>query len=159
MIGALHRSILDGHRFRGTAAAASALVGAWLVSVFLRTPQYNQIPDPRVVPVNGLHWLALGTAALFLSGFLLYTLHRHSGSVGDGTRSECSASAIATLRRRYASGELSEAEFERRVERLLETEGVAHSGRSISAGDGDEDEIRARPDTPSSSTIERERDR
>jgi uncharacterized membrane protein len=30
--------------------------------------------------------------------------------------------ALATLRTRYASGEISEAEFERRVERLLETE-------------------------------------
>ena len=35
------------------------------------------------------------------------------------------ASALATLRDRYASGEIDEAEFERRVERLLETESVA----------------------------------
>lgn len=34
------------------------------------------------------------------------------------------ASALATLRDRYASGEIDEAEFERRVERLLETESV-----------------------------------
>ncbi|MEF8974528.1 MAG: SHOCT domain-containing protein [Haloarcula sp.] len=32
--------------------------------------------------------------------------------------------ALATLRQRYARGELSEAEFERRVERLLETTAV-----------------------------------
>jgi len=35
------------------------------------------------------------------------------------------ASALATLRDRYASGEIDETEFERRVERLLETESVA----------------------------------
>jgi uncharacterized membrane protein len=33
--------------------------------------------------------------------------------------------ALATLRDRYANGEIDEAEFERRVERLLETESVA----------------------------------
>lgn len=33
--------------------------------------------------------------------------------------------ALAELRRRYADGEIEEAEFERRVERLLETESVA----------------------------------
>ncbi|MXV60865.1 DUF1707 domain-containing protein [Natronorubrum sp. JWXQ-INN-674] len=33
--------------------------------------------------------------------------------------------ALETLRQRYASGEIDEAEFERRVTRLLETESVA----------------------------------
>ena len=33
--------------------------------------------------------------------------------------------ALATLRRRYAAGEIDEVEFEHRVERLLETESVA----------------------------------
>lgn len=51
--------------------------------------------------------------------------------------------ALDTLRDRYARGELTEAEFERRVERLLETEtvedarAVAERGHQAGADDGD----------------------
>jgi len=38
--------------------------------------------------------------------------------------------AIDELRRRYARGELTEAEFERRVEKLIETEGETPAGHT-----------------------------
>jgi uncharacterized membrane protein len=38
------------------------------------------------------------------------------------TRTEQSSTGLEVLRRRYAAGELSDEEFERRVERLLESE-------------------------------------
>ncbi|KAB1189181.1 SHOCT domain-containing protein [Haloferax sp. MBLA0077] len=41
--------------------------------------------------------------------------------------------ALATLRRRYANGELTEAEFEEKVERLLETETVADARTTVAA--------------------------
>ncbi|KTG25599.1 hypothetical protein AUR66_00905 [Haloferax profundi] len=41
--------------------------------------------------------------------------------------------ALATLRRRYANGELTEEEFEAKVERLLETETVADARNTVSA--------------------------
>lgn len=53
-----------------------------------------------------------------------------SRETGEESGSEASEeadgqqAALATLRERYASGEIDEAEFERRVERLLETESV-----------------------------------
>ncbi|ELZ91885.1 hypothetical protein C440_16274 [Haloferax mucosum ATCC BAA-1512] len=39
--------------------------------------------------------------------------------------------ALEALRRRYATGELTEAEFERKVERLLETETVADARKQV----------------------------
>lgn len=46
---------------------------------------------------------------------------------------------LAILRERYARGELTEAEFERRVERLLETEGESAPGESDSFPNGTAD--------------------
>lgn len=45
-------------------------------------------------------------------------------SFGSDDGEESESDPLETLRRRYAEGELTEAEFERRVERLLETEDV-----------------------------------
>lgn len=56
-----------------------------------------------------------------------------SGSAGDGERE--AEDALAELRQRYARGELSELEFERRVERLLETETVDDARRYVDASD------------------------
>jgi uncharacterized membrane protein len=45
---------------------------------------------------------------------------------GAGTRASADAEdALATLRRRYARGELEDEAFERRLERLLETESLS----------------------------------
>ncbi|WP_432764874.1 SHOCT domain-containing protein [Halobaculum limi] len=41
----------------------------------------------------------------------------------DNTRTEESPTELEVLRRRYAAGELSDEEFEQRVEHLLESEG------------------------------------
>lgn len=43
---------------------------------------------------------------------------------------------LSELKARYARGEIDEAEFERRAERLLETEGVARAGASRDELDG-----------------------
>jgi hypothetical protein len=55
---------------------------------------------------------------------------------------------VATLRERYARGELTEAEFERRLDRLLETEDVEHApvvdGDAVASGERDRDRVRER---------------
>jgi hypothetical protein len=57
--------------------------------------------------------------------------HRESSNAGESTDQ-----ALQTLRERYASGELTEAQFERKLERLLEVETVEgleqHVGREQS---------------------------
>jgi uncharacterized membrane protein len=63
-------------------------------------------------------------------GILHYAEERRNRSPGSGARAD-SESALAELRERYARGDLTEAEFERRLERLLETESRANTHRSL----------------------------
>lgn len=81
-----------------------------------------------VVGFAGVLPMALGLVQLY---------ERRQEETEDG-RNE-TEDALAALRQRYARGEISDVEFERRVERLLETESVAdartyveraHSGRT-----------------------------
>jgi uncharacterized membrane protein len=58
--------------------------------------------------------------------------------------------ALATLRRRYAAGEIDEVEFEHRVERLIETESVADAREYV-------DRVRAEVDASAPATREAER--
>ena len=48
--------------------------------------------------------------------------------------------ALTALRERYANGEIDEAEFERRVERLLETESVERAESTYESGTGNSTE-------------------
>jgi len=48
-------------------------------------------------------------------------------AAGAGAAADADDEALETLRRRYARGELTDAAFERRVQRLLETETVAEA--------------------------------
>jgi len=50
------------------------------------------------------------------------------GDAGESAHGETARDPLETLRDRYASGEIGEAEFERRVERLLETEDGPEGG-------------------------------
>lgn len=53
-----------------------------------------------------------------------YYQRRNQGSRPTRQRTDETADALEELRERYARGELSDEEFDRRVERLLETESV-----------------------------------
>ncbi|MGB9957640.1 SHOCT domain-containing protein [Haloferax prahovense] len=57
---------------------------------------------------------------------------RRGGGADESLTTE-TEDALETLRRRYATGELSEEEFEAKVERLLETETVADARESTAA--------------------------
>jgi hypothetical protein len=126
-----------GPRSRAVAAAAVGAAGAWLVSVFLRTPQYSRIPDPRVVPINGLHWLVLGLGALAVSGYAIRTLERSTASDADATDPERpdDAPRLDALRHRYATGEITEAEFERRLDAVLDPDATRPDRSGPTTGD------------------------
>jgi uncharacterized membrane protein len=71
-----------------------------------------------VVGFAGVMPLAVGLTKLYES-------RQKSASTAPSPPAGADEEALATLRRRYAAGEIDEGEFERRVERLLETESVA----------------------------------
>ncbi|MFC6757143.1 MULTISPECIES: SHOCT domain-containing protein [Haloarcula] len=96
----------------------------------------------------GLFGLPRLAAALFVVGFLIATplvliLGTASSAVESSemesapleTADEMAATTadtpIATLRGRYAQGELTDEEFERRLERLVETERLADREREL----------------------------
>ncbi|MCU4973650.1 SHOCT domain-containing protein [Halobacteria archaeon AArc-m2/3/4] len=68
---------------------------------------------------------------------------------------------LETLRRRYAAGELSEAEFERKLERLLETEGRSLDDSGVESGSNSiaDDHVQNELDRELERERERERER
>jgi Predicted membrane protein (DUF2078). len=149
----------ESPRLQAAAAPISAVVGICLIGVFLRTPQYAQIPDPRIIPINGLHFLALGVTALLISAYVTYTLSRRSEAASAGavdSEEHSRSTAIENLRRRYATGDISHTEFEHRLERLLETEDISHISQSKSLLRTDEEASRLDTDSASSSEVTEE---
>ena len=71
-----------------------------------------------VVGFAGVMPLAVGVTRLYES-------RQASAPTVPSSPAGADEEALATLRRRYAAGEIDEVEFEHRVERLLETESVA----------------------------------
>jgi uncharacterized membrane protein len=76
----------------------------------------------------------------------LYEARQASESqAGPGSvPADADEAALATLRRRYAEGEIDEVEFEHRVERLLETESVADAREYVARVTSEVDERTAR---------------
>ncbi|MEF8791936.1 MAG: SHOCT domain-containing protein [Haloarculaceae archaeon] len=87
---------------------------------------------------GGLLPLALGAAGRYergeRSGRRRSGRRRDRGRPGvETTTDDGEATALRTLRRRYARGEIDEAEFERRVELLLRTESITEAAASLDA--------------------------
>jgi uncharacterized membrane protein len=82
-----------------------AVLGAGFVALFLGVEWFWMV------------WV-LGFAVVLPAVSIVVDNYLDGGTDGD----DDSDDALAELRERYATGELTEAEFERRVERLLETE-------------------------------------
>ena len=101
-----------------TAGAVTLLVLAVAFSLHALDVSWAWVAYP--LGFGGLLPAAMGVAAR-------YDRDGRSGRHGDRSRhghQRARAQALETLRLRYARGELDELAFERRVERLLETETV-----------------------------------
>ncbi|MCO8266425.1 SHOCT domain-containing protein [Haloferax sp. AB510] len=86
----------------------------------------------------GVSWFwivfPVGFAGVLPAALALVRIYesRRGGGADESLTTE-TEDALETLRRRYATGELSEEEFEAKVERLLETETVADARESTAA--------------------------
>ena len=84
----------------------------------------------------------IATSLIFTLGFfvvvpLVYLLYGGDDDETEAASSDATAvedDPVEELRRRYAAGELSDAEFERKLDRLLETEGLEAGDRRDAAG-------------------------
>ncbi|MFC7325945.1 SHOCT domain-containing protein [Halorubrum rutilum] len=149
----------ESPRPRAAAASLSAVFGVWLIYTFLRTPQYTQTPDPRVVPINGLHWLALGITAVLISASLVYTLGQQFDPVNaDPADSEADSRStpIENLRQQYATGNISDTEFEHKLERLIKTEDISWVSQPKSVSKRNENVSHSQTDSASSSELAEE---
>jgi uncharacterized membrane protein len=81
---------------------------------------------------------AVGFAGILPAAMGVVKYYQQAATVPDEPKSE-KDEALDELRRRYARGELTEAEFERRVERLLETESVGEARLHVDKPDGSRD--------------------
>ncbi|WP_436929878.1 SHOCT domain-containing protein [Halosimplex halobium] len=106
-------------------------------------------------------------AAVFVVGWLLLTpmlvtFAEEVGALlpgyGDDEGSDGSETPLAELKARYARGEIDEAEFERRVERLVGVEELDADGAvgDLDAGGPDVDDLDADPVDGRERSVERE---
>lgn len=151
--------IYKNPKVRTAAASISAVFSVWFINTFLRTPQYTQIPDPRVVPINGLHWLALGITAVLISASLVYTLGQQSAVANTDAADSAEHSGstpIENLRQQYATGNISDTEFERQLERLIKTEDISQTSQPKSMSTYNENVSNSQTDSASSSELAEE---
>lgn len=122
--------VTDRSRVR---AVPAAVVLVALIAAFVTLA----IVQPEVAIILVIFGFVFGSDLL---GELLTTLREPTDESADDERipEAESADALERLRTRYADGELSDAEFERRLEVLLETETAADVERFL-AGESDAD--------------------
>jgi Predicted membrane protein (DUF2078). len=112
------------------------------------------MPDMFFFP---LYQSLLGIIGISISVSLVYTLNRQSeADSADPVDSEghSSSTPIETLRQRYAAEDISHTEFERKLERLLETDDISQIDQPMSLRHNNEDTSQL--DTESSSGLTEE---
>lgn len=127
-------------RPRAIVALISTMLGMWVIAEFF-------------MPIYDL----LGIIAILISVYLVYTLDQQSeADNADPVDSELhsSSSPIETLRQRYAAEDISHTEFERKLERLLETDDISQIDQPMSLRHNNEDTSQL--DTESSSGLTEE---
>ena len=100
---------------------------AFFTLVFALSFVFGLLAVSAVVLVVGLAFVLLSRDGSATAGRVDSTTDPSNGPYPESS----TAGALAELRRRYAAGELSEAQFEGRVERLLADEGDPDDARAV----------------------------
>ena len=108
---------------RLVASTPIATLGAGLLALFLGFEWF------WIVFVVGFAVLTPLVAVLFGSDDEEWDATEAAGATTEDAPADSKADALETLRDRYARGELSEAQFERKLERLLGTETLEDARR------------------------------
>lgn len=122
---------LDRARENVTEIVSVSVTGIWLAALFTGQDWWLPFMLVGYVVVVPLVALSFGDSDAIDEWW-------DDGDVSDPTEPEEASreDPIETLRERYARGELTDAEFERRLERLIETEngGTAREGEMATDG-------------------------
>ena len=94
-----------------------------------------------------------------MSAYLVYMLSRQS-EIADADAADSEehsrSEPIENLRQQYATGTISDTEFERKLERLIETEDISQISRSKSLLKNDDSVSHSHTDSASSSELTEE---
>lgn len=130
MYGLSHRYMPDSPDSQASTAIVASLIGfpSMVVGIIGLDPTNGSVTTGW-----GFLFSLIGVVTLVIAGYLALNVVRQSNAASaadhrdeaglDGT----TAPPIETLRRRYAEGELNDDEFQRRLDRLLETAELAEA--------------------------------
>ncbi|EMA31066.1 SHOCT domain-containing protein [Halobiforma nitratireducens] len=126
------------HGSGGTLSVPAAVVIVALLAAFVALA----VIDSSLAIIVAIFAFVFGGDILW--GFAWETDERDGGSTADDASDdhEPEIDALERLRTRYADGELTDAEFERRLEMLLETETIADVEQFL---EGKSDDAEGRP--------------
>jgi uncharacterized membrane protein len=129
--GPLARFTPDSRRWRRRIAAVAACAAPLAAYAAVAI-----ISGVKSGLVYNLLVAAFGTLALTLPAVAAASLLAPPSGATDRTKSR-EADAVETLKRRYAAGEVDEAEFERRLDALVRTERAGSDEPAAGAGRGE----------------------
>ncbi|SDX16549.1 Short C-terminal domain-containing protein [Haloarcula vallismortis] len=122
----------ENARNRAIVAVSTFVLGAVLLSNWI-TATGPYFLHPSYVSLATLVSFLLGTGFVLTSIYLIYTLGEYSTTTGRGSfdsEAENASSPIDLLREQYAMGEITDEEFEHRLNTLLQLEDTDQQGQS-----------------------------
>ncbi|AEM59224.1 hypothetical protein HAH_5090 (plasmid) [Haloarcula hispanica ATCC 33960] len=158
MYNRIARLIPEHPRKRANLAVSGFVIGviflsSWLIRVG------NYVLHPSYVSASAFISFLLGSGFILSSIYLFYTLSEQSNTTDRGTEDEDTASAIDILRKQYATGAITDEEFEHRLNTLLQSEDTDQRDQSEPTPLDNLVDSAASADSPSTAELNTEQSR